>query len=316
MKNSGRHYPQDVWPQRYLAPDTWPQETWLTEYLDCGFSYSIRSSRLLRKFHSAYQDIEIHDSDTFGRLLRLDGSFMTSERDEFFYHENLVHVAACAHEHPAQALIIGGGDGGSAEELLKHSTIEKITLVEMDEAVIEVARSYLSKVHHSAFDTAQGNPRLQVKIQDGMQYINNTAEQFDLIILDLTDPGEFSRPLYTAEFYRACASRLNAQGILSLHIASPFFQQDSMAGTLNNLKKAFNVVRPYLTAVPLYGGSWMMACASHAVDPANLASSDADARLDKRGVRGLQYYNGDIHQAAMALPNYVRNAISGLSATE
>lgn len=292
------------------------QGTWLTEFLDRGFSYSILSSRLLSKFRSAYQDIEIHDSDTFGRLLRLDGSFMTSEREEFFYHENIVHVAACAHEHPVEALIIGGGDGGAAEELLKHSTIEKITLVEMDAAVIEAARIYLGKVHYGAIDEPGGNPRLQIQVQDGLQYINNTTDQFDLIILDLTDPGEFSQPLYTAEFYRACAARLKPQGLLSLHIASPFFQQDRMAATLSNLKKAFNVVRPYLASVPLYGGPWMMACAAHAVDAASLTSSDADARLEQRGVRGLQYYNGHMHQAAMALPNYVRNAISWRSELE
>lgn len=291
-----------------------PQGSWLTEPLDTGFSYSIRSTRLLSKFRSLYQDIEVHESESFGRLLLLDGSFMASERDEFFYHENLVHVAACTHDLPATALIVGGGDGGAAEELLKHKSIQSITLVEIDEAVLDVARKYFRAIHHGVIDIQGGDPKLHIEVADGLEYVRNSTDEYDLIILDLTDPGGPSQPLYTADFYVKCAARLKSGGILSLHIASPFAQQDRVINTLKDMKKAFNVVRPYLVSVPLSGGSWMMACASDSVDPHMLSAEDADARLASRGVTGLQYYNGRTHQAVMALPNYIRAAISSTGA--
>lgn len=285
------------------------QGVWLSEFLDSGFSYSIYSSGLLKKFRSAYQDIEVHDSDTFGRLLRLNGSFMTSERDEFLYHENLVHVAACSHEDPVDALIIGGGDGGAAEELLKHSTIKNVSLVEIDGAVIETSRQYLTKVNHGVLDP-HGDTRLHVYVEDGLAFIKKCTRHFDLLILDLTDPGGFSLPLYSQEFYRACAARLKPDGIMSLHVASPFIQQGRMISILDNLKQAFKVVCPYLTPIPLYGGWWMMACASHSSDIAAIKADLVDSRLQRRGVTGLQYYNGCMHQAALAMPNFIRDALA------
>lgn len=286
------------------------QGRWLSEFLDGGFSYSIHSSGLLKKFRSVHQDIEIHDSDTFGRLLCLNGSFMTSERDEFLYHENLVHVAACSHEDPVDALIIGGGDGGAAEELLKHSTIRNVSLVEIDGAVIEAARQYLQKVHQGVLDAQHGDARLHVHVEDGLAYIKKNAGQFDLVILDLTDPGGFSLPLYTPEFYHSCAARLKPDGIMSLHVSSPFIQQGRMISILKNLKQVFNIVCPYLTSIPLYGGWWMMACVSHSVYAAGVPAQLVDSRLQRRGVKGLQYYNGCMHQAAMAMPNFIRDALA------
>lgn len=291
----------------HVAP---PQDSWLTEFLDNGFRYSIRSTRLLSKFRSPYQDVEVHESDSFGRLLRLDGSFMTSEKDEFFYHENLVHVPACAHGLPVTALIVGGGDGGAAEELLKHASIQSVTLVEIDEMVIDVARKYLRAVHRGVIDAQGGNPRLHMHVADGLKHVQNSTEQYDLIILDLTDPRGPSQPLYTLDFYQDCAGRLKPGGILSLHVASPFAHQDRVVNTLTNLKAAFTIVRPYLVSLPLSGGPWMMACASDSLDPAMLLAQEADARLASRGVTGLQYYNGCTHQAAMALPNFVRSMVA------
>lgn len=290
------------------------EEIWLTEALQQGFSYSIRSEGLLYKTRSLYQDIEVHESADFGRLLLLDGSFMTSEKDEFFYHENLVHVAACAHDFPQSALIIGGGDGGSAKELAKYASIRNITLVEIDAGVLEAARKYLPAIHHGVIDTEEGDPRVHVVMEDGLQFVRESTEEYDLLILDLTDPRGPSQPLYTADFYVKCATRLKRGGILSLHIASPFVQQQRMINTLAELRKAFNIVRPYLVSLPLSGGPWMMACASGSVDPAMLPAKEAEARLASRGVTGLRYYNGHMHQAAMALPNYIRSAVASSGA--
>ena len=164
----------------------------------------------------------------FGRLFRLDGHFMTSEKDEFFYHENLVHLAALTHPRPERALIVGGGDGGSAEELLKHPSIRSVTLAEIDVAVVDIARKYLGAVHGGALD----DPRLTLKIGDGFAYVRAATERFDLIVLDLTDPGGPSELLYTPDFYRACAARLNPGGAMTLHIASPIAHPDRIRATL------------------------------------------------------------------------------------
>ena len=286
-----------------------PAERWLTESLDDGFSYSIRTSRVLSKFQSTHQSVEVHESESFGRLLVLDGSFNVSEKDEFFYHENLVHVAACTHPRPATALIVGGGDGGAAEELLKHACIQSVKLVEINQAVIDEARAHLRAVHKGVIDEIDGHPKLRIHIADGMDYIKNAGECYDVIVLDLTDPGGPSTPLYTANFYQACAARLNPRGLLALHIASPFAQQHRVVSALTALTSAFVIVSPCMVTVPLSGGLWMMACASNILDPAVLTAAAVDTRLATRGIANLQFYNGSTHVAAMALPNFVRTAV-------
>jgi spermidine synthase len=277
----------------------------MTERLTDDWGFYIRSARQLENFRSAYQAIEVHDSVPFGRLFRLDGHFMTSEKDEFFYHENLVHVPAFAHPCPRRALVIGGGDGGSAEELLKHPSIASVTLAEIDGAVIDIARRYLGEVHRGALDDA----RLKIEVGDGFAFVRNSTETFDLIVLDLTDPGGPSEPLYTPDFYRACAARLDPAGAMTLHIASPISQPDRIRATIEGLRAAFPLVTPYLTSIPLYGGMWMMACASERLDPASLSAQEIDRRIAERRVGSLQYYNGDMHRAALALPNFVRRIV-------
>ena len=274
----------------------------MTEYLTDDWGFFIRSAQLLEKFRSAYQDVEVHDSKPFGKLFRLDGYFMTSECDEFFYHENLVHMAALSHPRPQRALIVGGGDGGSAEELLKHPSIERVTLAEIDASVVDISRRHLRGVHRGALD----DPRVDLRIEDGFAFVRNATEKFDLIVLDLTDPGGPSTPLYTVDFYRACAARLGDGGAMTLHIASPIAHPDRIHAGLSRLREAFPIVRPYLASIPLYGGLWMMACCAAALDPAAHSAAEIDARIAERNIRDLQYYNGAVHCAALALPNFVR----------
>ena len=286
-------------PLRDLAPEL------MTEALTDEWGFYIRSARQLEKFKSAFQSIEVHDSVPFGRLFRLDGHFMTSERDEFFYHENLVHLAALAHPHPQRALIVGGGDGGSAEELFKHPSIVAVTLAEIDAGVVDIARRHLGAVHHGALD----DPRLMLRIGDGFEFVRAATERFDLIVLDLTDPGGPSEMLYTPDFYRACAARLNPGGAMTMHIASPVAHPERSRETVAALREAFPLVTPYLTSVPLYGGLWMMACASATLDPKSVSAEEIDRRIATRGLDKLQYYNGDMHRAALALPNFVRDLV-------
>ena len=287
-------------PAGYIAPGA------MTEFLTDDWGFFVRSSRQYERFTSPFQTVEVHDTVPFGKLFRLDGCFMTSEKDEFFYHENLVHVAAVAHPQPERALIVGGGDGGSAEEILKHPSIKSVTLAEIDLAVVDISRKYLQAVHRGALD----DPRLALRIEDGFAFVRNSTDTFDLIVLDLTDPGGPSKPLYTPEFYRACAARLSPMGALTLHIASPVAHPERIRATLAALRSAFAIVCPYLTSVPLYGGLWMMACCSALLDPRTMTPREVERRIALRELRQLQFYNGDTHRASFALPNFVRALVS------
>ncbi len=290
-------------PEERTAGDLQPGI--LTEYLTEETGFFVRSAREYERFQSPYQTVEVHDTAPFGKLFRLDGHFMTSEKDEFFYHENLVHIAAIAHPAPTTALVVGGGDGGSAEELLKYSTMKSVTLVEIDLAVIDIARKYLGEVHRGAL----ADPRLTLKVEDGLAFVRSSTENYDLIVLDLTDPGGPSEPLYHADFYRACAARLNPSGAMTLHIASPVAHPDRIRAGIANLRAAFPIVVPYLVSIPLYGGLWMMACASTTLNPSYISPFEANRRIALRRIRDLRYYNGDMHRAAMALPAFVRELV-------
>jgi spermidine synthase len=287
-------------PPADLAPGA------MTEYLTDDWGFFIRSSRAIEKFRSPLQMVEVHDTVPFGKLFRLDGHFMTSERDEFFYHENLVHPAAITHPQPERALIVGGGDGGSAEELLKYASMKSVTLVEIDLAVVDISRKYLASVHKGRLD----DPRVTLRIEDGLAFVRNSTETFDLVVLDLTDPGGPSTPLYTPDFYNACAARMSPVGAMTMHIASPIAHASRIRDVLKDLRAAFPVVTPYLTSVPLYGGLWMMAMCSSTLDPRHMTSMEVDRRIVRRGLAELQYYNGDMHRAALALPNFIRAMVS------
>ena len=274
----------------------------LTEYLTDDWGLFIRSGGAIEQFRSPFQSVEVHDTVPFGKLFRLDGHFMTSERDEFYYHENLVHIAALAHPGPERALIVGGGDGGSAEELLKHPSMQSVTIAEIDETVVDIARRHLQQVHRGAFD----DPRVTLRIGDGFGFVQETSERFDLIVLDLTDPGGPSTALYTPEFYKACAKRLTPIGAMTLHIASPVAHAERIGSAIGQLRSAFKRVTPYLTSIPLYGGLWMMACCSAGLDPREHSAMAIDLRIAQRRLPDLRYINGETYRGALALPNFVR----------
>jgi spermidine synthase len=278
----------------------------MTEYLTPDWGLFVRSRATLAKFRSALQDVEVHDSAPFGKLFRLDGHFMTSERDEFFYHENLIHIAALAHPAPARVLIVGGGDGGSAEELLKYPSMRAVTIAEIDQKVIDISREHLEAVHRGALD----DQRVSIKIGDGFRFVQETSENYDMIVLDLTDPGGPSTELYTPAFYRACVSRLTSNGAMTMHVGSPVAHPGRARETIDQLRDAFGIVTPYLTSVPLYGGLWMMACCSRNLAPRSLSADAIDARIAERKLTNLQYMNGDSYRAALALPNFVRTLLA------
>ena len=246
----------------------------MTEYLTDEWGFFIRSSRLDDGVRSPEQAIEVHETEPFGKLFRLDGHFMTSEQDEFFYHENLVHLPGITHPAPERALIVGGGDGGSAEELLKYPSMKKVTLAEIDMAVVDVSRKYLASVHKGSLD----DPRLDLRIGDGFAYVRETSDTFDLIVLDLTDPGGPSLELYTPAFYRACASRLTMLGAMALHIASPIAHPDRIRQTLVSLRSMFRPAIPPAAfgALPAIAPSNDPSGASGTTPPIGTGLADTD----------------------------------------
>jgi spermidine synthase len=273
----------------------------LTDSAGVYFDGELTESR-----QTPFQTLDVYETPQLGRIFRLDGFNMTSERDEFFYHENLVHPAAVAHPAPRRALVIGGGDGGSSEELLKHSTLEQVHMAELDPGVIEVSRRLFGKVHGGVFD----NPRLKVTVGDGLAYLRATAVRYDLVSMDLTDPVGPSVELYSPATFALAKGAMSANGALTLHIGSPFFHPDRVRQTLANLRQVFRVVAPYFAYIPIYGSVWGFACASDTLDPRTLAPEEVERVIAARGLTGLQFYNGEVHRALFALPNYVKALVA------
>ncbi len=274
----------------------------LLESINSGSAYGFHFPRRLLSRRTAHQHLELLESPWLGRVLRLDGHFMTSEAEEFFYHEAMVHPAAVAHPDPRRVLVIGGGDGGLAEELLKHPTVESLTLVELDREVVDASREWLEKIHRGVFDDA----RVTLRFEDGADFIDGTAQRFDLVLLDLTDPETPAGPLYTREFFERCKRALAPDGALVLHLGAPFQEPEQVRALAGSLAGVFEKVRGYGLHIPLYGAYWALAVASDALDPTALDASEVRQRLEERGIGELQYYNPEVHGALFALPNFYR----------
>ncbi|MCC6473223.1 MAG: polyamine aminopropyltransferase [Burkholderiales bacterium] len=297
-------------PEEHVRHEVPRDRQYLYEELNPDYGFFIRSSRRIEEGSTQFQSLEVHDTPQFGRLFRLDGCFMTSERDEFFYHENLIHPALVAHPQPRKVLIIGGGDGGAAEEALKHPSVEEVTLVELDAKVVEVARKYFGEIHRGAL----GSPRLRLLIQDGLDFIARTGERFDLIALDLPDPIGPATQLYEEPFFRDCRRALAPGGALSLHMGSPVSLPERVSAHYERLARVFALVRPCVMFIPLYGCLWSMAVCSESLDPLAVPAAEVDRRIARRGLARLQYYNGATHHAVFALPNFVRELTVGQKA--
>lgn len=274
----------------------------LLESLSPHSVYGFRFARRLLSLRTACQDLELLESPLLGRTLRLDGHFMAAENEEFFYHEALVHPAAIAHTAPRKALVLGGGDGGAAEELLKHPGIEEITLVELDAQVIDIARSQLQNIHHGALD----DPRLTIRIENGAAFVADCRERFDLVLLDLTDPETPAGPLYTRDFFVRCRHLLMPGGAMVLHLGAPFHNPAQVRNLAAALAEVFAHVQGYGLYIPLYGAYWALAVVSDTLRPSALNTEEVQQRLDERGIGALQYYNAEVHGALFALPNFYR----------
>jgi len=281
-------------------------EHMLMEPLNDSTGFYIRASRQVGEWQTRFQKMQIYDTPHYGRIFRLDGFNMTSEKEEFVYHENLVHPALTAHNAPRRVLIIGGGDGGSSEEALKHPSVEQVTMVEIDGEVIDVAKKHFQAVHNGVFD----NPKLRVLVEDGMKFVRDTHEKFDLIALDLNDPMGPAEALYSTEFFQQLRQALAPGGALTLHIGSPVARPERVAELAQRLNGIFRIVRPYTMYIPLYGSLWAMAVCSDKLDPKAFTADEIDRRIEARKLQELRYYNGETHEGVFALPNFVRDLVT------
>ena len=277
-----------------------------TLYDAYGQSFSV--DKVYFESKTEHQHLMIFHNAMFGRVMVLDGIVQTTEKDEFIYHEMLTHVPLLAHGAAKRVLIIGGGDGGILREVCKHSSVEHVTQVEIDQAVIDMARQYLPGHSNGAFDDHRAN----IVIDDGIKFVTETDQKFDVIISDSTDPIGPGEVLFTSTFYDGCKRCLNEGGILATQNGVVFMQPDEVTTTAKRLALVFKDHYFYGAAVPTYVGG-IMTFAWGSDNPAyrNLDVETLRQRYQAANIQ-TKYYNPEIHQAAFALPQYVVNALNGI----
>ena len=282
------------------------EKKWYKETLYADVAQSFSVSEELYSAQSAFQKVEFINNPVFGRTLILDGIIQTTENDEFVYHEMMTHVPIMAHGNVKKVLIIGAGDGGILREVLQHKTIEKAVMVEIDGDVVEMSKKLLPSLSNGAFN----DPRAEVIIGDGVKYMKESPELFDVIIVDSSDPVGPNVELFGRDFYQNCHKRLTDSGILVTQNGVVFFQADELIRSHGYFKEIFTDASCYVAAVPAYYGGFMTmgwACKDKAVRQNDAAT--IKARVAKSGIK-TKYYNEDIHLACFALPQFVKNHIA------
>jgi spermidine synthase len=279
---------------------------WVEETLYPDIRMTLKADRVLYDSRTELQRIVLFENPVFGRVMTLDGVVQTTEGDEFIYHEMLTHVPILAHGAMREVLIIGGGDGGMLEEALKHASIERVTMVEIDRGVVDLSRKYLGTICGAAFD----DPRTDLVIADGVDYVARTERRFDLIVVDSTDPVGPAEVLFSDRFYRRCKACLTPGGVLVTQNGVPFMQGAELAGTLRLLRPLFADTTCYLAAVPTYVGGFM--ALGWASDDAALRTVPEDVLAERYAAAGIEtrYYTPAIHRGAFALPGYVAKLIA------
>ncbi|MCI5101740.1 polyamine aminopropyltransferase [Phaeobacter italicus] len=278
------------------------KQEWVTEGLHAHYAQRLRVDEMLYDSNTEHQRLKVFQNGQFGRILTLDDVVQTTEGDNFIYHEMLTHVPILAHGNAKRVLIIGGGDGGMAREALRHTSVEHVTMVEIDAGVVDFSKEYLPMLSDGAFD----DPRLNLVINDGALFMKENTEKFDVIIVDSTDPIGPGEVLFTDTFYGHAARSLTEDGIIVTQNGVPFMQGDELTGTLRAFQVLFADASCYLASVPTYaGGPMAFGWGSHS-DKARLVSlEDLEARFAAAGF-DTGYYNPEVHKAAFALPNYVK----------
>jgi spermidine synthase len=274
-------------------------ELWYSEKHTPCAKFSIKVKKQLFSGQSEFQQIDVFDSEEFGRFLTLDGCIMLTEKDEFIYHEMIVHVPMAANPDIKNVLVIGAGDGGVVRELVRYQAVERIDHVEIDPLVIDVCKKYLP-ITACSFD----DKRVHIFNEDGLKYIRRFENEYDLIIVDSTDPFGPGEGLFTKEFYGNCFTALTKNGVIVNQHESPYYDDDAraMQRTHKRIIESFPVVKTYQAHVPTYpSGHWLFGFASKGLHPVRDLNA---AKWNCLGIK-TKYYNTRLHIGAFALPTYV-----------
>jgi spermidine synthase len=282
-------------------------DLWYSEFHAEDVKFSIKVKKHLHSEKSAFQQIDFFDSDTFGVFFTLDGLMMVTEKDEFAYHDMIVHPAFAVNPDIKDVLVIGGGDGGTAREISRYKTVANIDMVEIDGRVVELRKEYLPQTA-SALDT---DSRIHLHIADGLEFVKSApAGKYDLILVDSTDPIGPGEGLFTTEFYTNCNRALNEAGILVNQHESPYYTDYAreMKRSHEKIKNMFPIAEVYEFHIPTYpSGHWLFGFASKKRHPVN----DFDAKKWEAFGLHTKYYNTVLHTAAFALPTYVKELLNG-----
>jgi len=278
-------------------------DLWYTENHTKHVRFSIQVDKQLYSGKSPFQRIDVFESPEFGRFLTLDGYMMLTEKDEFIYHEMITHVPMAVHKDAKKILVIGAGDGGVIRELARYDTIEHIDLVEIDEMVVQVSREFLPQTACCLDD-----PRVHIHYQDGLKFVRRFENEYDLIIVDSTDPFGPGEGLFTREFYGNCYKALKEDGVMVNQHESPFYEADAeaMQRTHKRIVESFPISRVYQAHIPTYpSGHWLFGFASKTFHPVY------DLKAKEWKARNIQtrYYNINLHRGAFYLPNYVEELL-------
>jgi len=278
---------------------TWYQETLYPEW---GQTFSV--DKMIHREKSDFWDLSIFENSFYGRVLAIDGIIQTTERDEPVYHEMMVHVPLLTHGNATNVLVIGGGDGGIIREVLRHDTVQNVTMVEIDNSVIELSKKYLPSLSNGAFD----DPRLKLVIQDAAKFVKETDEKFDVIICDSTDPEGAAIALFTSEFYGDCHRCLAPKGIFVNQNGVPFLQKGELKMSFDNRSPHFKHVAYYVAPVPTYVGGYM-AFGWASDKKYRVSESTIEERM--KSVKGkMKYYTPAVHKASFAIPQYMQDLLN------
>jgi spermidine synthase len=273
------------------------------EEIVAGFRYAFEG-RTLASERSPFQQIDVYENPSFGRVLALDGLTQTTERDEFVYHEMLVHVPLLAlAEPPRRVLVIGGGDGGTLRRVLEHPSVERAVMVEIDELVTDLCRKFMPSIGGDCWD----DPRADVRFDDGIAFVRDSGETFDAILVDSSDPIGPGEGLFSPEFYANARARLAPGGVLCAQSGSPYFQQGELWRTWRHASAAFDDARVYLANVPTYPGClWSFTLAAARLD---IDAQAARRRAQERNLR-TRYWTPELQTGAFALPQVARDVLT------
>jgi spermidine synthase len=266
-------------------------------------------NRIVHSDRTPFQSVDIVETEMFGRCLVLDGKIQSSERDEFIYHEALVHPVMLAHPNPKSVFIAGGGEGATLREVLQHKTVQHATMVDIDEKVVDICRRYLPSFHKNSFD----DPRSKVVFTDARKYLEETTDRYDIVLIDLVEPLEAGPAylLYTKEFYQIVKSKLNAGGIMCVQSgASGLANVENYFAIHHTLKTVFSIVRPYQSFVPTFVDLWGFNTASETLDPAVLKAAEIDKRILERLTGTLKAFDGSRFTSSFVLYTYLRRELA------